>query len=220
MIALLVIGNGRTDFLSQAVRSARDWLPPVDRLLMVDDSGDLAVRKHLDQTYRDFTITHHHENQGMAAAVQAGFDMVLDTGAEYVFWLEEDMVLCNRPPLWEAKKVLYESPQLAQMCFRRESTPGNQYEWSSGCQLNAITQQASFVYEWPTWTEHDFIFSMNPCLIPRNVLELGWDADNEAGMTAKLKEKGYRFGSWGHASDGQVWATHVGYAQRAAVWQL
>lgn len=219
MIALVVIGNGRTEYLRPVVNAAIEHLPGFDAYLMVDDSGDPQVRRQLDRWYPGWIIEHHAENRGMAAAVQSGFDLALDVGARHVFWLEEDMVLTDQPPIDEAITVLEQSPGLAQMCFRRAPVYGNQYEAAAGCQLSAIIAQAGRVFEWPTYTEHDFLFSLNPCLIPRRVLEAGWDADNEAGMTAKLREQGFMFGSWGHASDGQVWARHIG-ERRGPRWRL
>lgn len=221
MIGLVVVGNGRTSMLDQVVEAAFQWLPPFDRYLMVDDSGELDVRRHLDIMYPDFLIEHHAENRGMAAAVQTGFDLALDTGCRHVFWLEEDMLLTAAPPVEVAVDVLDTAPWLAQMCFRREPVAGNPAEQEFGDQLAAICAQARTVYDRDGWTAHDFIFSLNPCLIPRRILELGWDTGNEAGMTAVLSDPqwGYLFGSWGQPGDGQVWARHIG-GQRGAKWQL
>ena len=219
MIALVVIGNGRTDMLAQAVASAVQFLPAPAWLLMVDDSGDLGVRSHLDEMYPEFLIQHHDRNLGMAAAVQSGFDLVLSTSARFVFWLEEDMVLTAAPPVDEAVRVLDHHEWLAQMCFRREPVSVNVAEHEHGDQLAAICAQARTVSGHDGWTSHDWIFSLNPCLVPRRILEKGWDTGNEAGMTARLLDDGYLFGSWGGPGDGQAWARHIG-DRRGAAWQL
>jgi len=219
MIALVVIGNGRTDMLAETVASAVEFLPAPAWLLMVDDSGDLGVRSHLDETYPEFLIQHHDRNLGMAAAVQSGFDLALSTSARFVFWLEEDMVLTAAPPVDEAARVLDHNDWLAQMCFRREPVSGNPSEAQHGDQLAAICEQAKWSRGDAGWTSHDFLFSLNPCLIPRRILSLGWDKNNEAGMTSRLMQEGFLFGSWGRPGDGQSWARHIG-DRRGAKWRL
>lgn len=223
MIALLVIGNGRLEMLNQAVDAALSHLPPMDHLLMVDDSGDRGVARDLARTYPDFTIESHVTNLGMARAVQAGFDLVHDTDAEFVFWLEEDMVLTAAPPVDDAIAVLETHPRVAQMYFRRG--PQHPLEIECGCVLEAMCVQASESRVHERWTEQTHIFAMGPCLIPRRVLEVGWPAGpigvgNEAGMTDRLAAKGFRFGAWGTPGDGQVWHDHIGYGARGAAWQL
>jgi hypothetical protein len=65
---------------------------------------------------------------------------------------------------------------------------------------------------------HTRCFSLNPCLIPRAVLELGWPDGNEAEMTTLLVSKGYRFAVWGSRQDGPR-VEHTGQ-NRAAGWRL
>jgi glycosyltransferase involved in cell wall biosynthesis len=219
MIALVVVGNGRIDYLAEAVASAVQFLPAPSWLLMVDDSGDLEVRKHLDATYPEFLIQHHDQNRGMAAAVQTGFDLALSTSCRYVFWLEEDMVLTQPPPIGDAVWALDQHQWLAQMCFRREPVSYNPVEAHFGDQLAAICDLAQWSRQDGDWTSHDFLFSLNPCLIPRRIMSLGWDKDNERGMTDLLACSGFTFGSWGHPGDGQSWARHIGHT-RGAAWQL
>ncbi len=221
MTALLVIGNGRTDLLHKTVAAAEKYLPAFDHLLMVDDSGSYEVRTELAVEYPDFVIEHHMVNRGMAKAVQAGFDLVLSTDARWVFWLEEDMELTAEVPVAAAVLALQSDPDLAQMCFRRD--PADPTEMPD--QLTAICGRSPHVTTAPQYTTYDYLFSMGPCIIPRHILEYGWPAGpigvgNEDGMTRKLLEKGYRFGSWGHPGDGQSWGRHAGYAKRGAAWQL
>jgi hypothetical protein len=206
--------------LAETVASARKYLPAPAWLLMVDDSGDLGVRSHLDETYPEFLIQHHDRNLGMAAAVQTGFDLALATSARYVFWLEEDHQLIRDIPVEDAIRALGEDQSLAQMCFSRE--PCDPSEGTD--QLAAVLSHASEHGVTDTHTWHDYLFSMIPCLIPRRVLELGWPAGpigvgNETGMTLRTREHGYRFGAWGHVGDAP-YVRHIGYASRGAAWKL
>jgi glycosyltransferase involved in cell wall biosynthesis len=215
-IALLVIGNGRLDYLHDVVDSALEHLPELGAYLMIDDSGDTTVRRELDRHYPDFDIWHHDQNLGMARAVQNGFTHALSSGAEYVFWLEEDMRIVRPVPVCAARDVLDHDDQIAQMLFARQPLTPEEHEL--GGVHGAFRGLASHYKEWSVWAEHDWIFSLNPCLIPRRVLEDGWDRDNEAGTTARLKAAGYLFGVWGHAGD-EPYVEHIGVG-RGKKWQL
>lgn len=219
-IALLVIGNGRTDYLADVVASAREHLPAVAYYLMVDDSGDPDVRRHLDTQYPEFLIEHHDQNRGMAAAVQTGFDLVLATSARYVFWLEEDHLLIRDIPLGDAVEALEHDQTLAQMTFSRE--PCDPTEGTD--QLAAILAQSANCGVTDTHTWYDYLFSMVPNIIPRRVLELGWPAGplgvgNESGMTSRCLDAGYKFAAWGRVGQ-PAYVRHIGYASRGKAWQL
>ena len=217
--ALVVVGNGRLNYLQQAVQAALDMLPDPDYHLMVDDSGDAEHGDQLDSIYPNWHIVHHETNRGMAAAVQTGFDLVCDSDADFAFWLEEDMLLTREPPIHAAMDILYKNDHVAQMCFRRATVWGNEYEDRHKDVLAALCAQSTTVADHGCWTEYDALFSLNPCLIPADICQIDWDPGNEAGMTRKLCGQGYTFGSWGNRTFAEHWVTHIG-EQRAAQWQL
>jgi hypothetical protein len=73
------------------------------------------------------------------------------------------------------------------------------------------------------WVEQSDIFSLNPCLIPRWVRELGWPSGpigvgNESGMTARCAKAGLRFAFWGEKNTSPH-VTHIG-ASRSSGWAL
>jgi hypothetical protein len=219
-VALLVIGNGR-DFIHHTIEAVDTHVSyPLSDRLMVNDCPRLEWREMLEGRYPDFTIA-HVGGQGMAKAVQAGFDLVLAHDADYVLWIEEDMLVVRDLPVAAAVEALENNPRLAQMGFPRDHpdpTEGDD-------QLGAILSQAdNWGDDCPGYVWHDYLFSMFPCVIPRRVLELGWPAGpigvgNEAGMTARTLDAGYVFGCWGHVRQ-EPFARHVGYADRAASYAL
>lgn len=217
--ALTVIGNGRFDYLTKVVDAALNYLPKPDYKLMVDDSGDPEHGYQLDSLFTDWHIVHHGTNRGMAAAVQTGFDLVCDSDADFAFWLEEDMLLTRTPPLRAAMDILDMNGHIAQMCFRRQTVWGNPYEEQHGDVLIALCAQSTTIVDHGCWVEYDALFSLNPCVIPADICQIDWDPGNEAGMTSKLLEQGYRFGSWGNRSLQEHWVTHIG-EQRGPKWQL
>lgn len=201
MIHAVIVANNRPDYLHQ-VLAALDAHHPTLPHTLVDDTNHI----------------------GMAKNVQAAWDAFLDTDAQYLLHIEDDMELLKPLPLWGAISALQQDPHLAQMCFRREPWWGSPAEMAHGDQLTAICEQATTVQDRGAYTAHDFLFSLNPCLIPRDIVEMGWPAGplgvgNEAGMTTKLRTLGYMFGSWGHPGDGNVWARHIG-EQRGEQWAL
>jgi hypothetical protein len=207
-ICLVVIGNGRLDYLHQTVAAADKYLPPVNYRIMVDDSGDPVVRDHLDCFFPTYEHHHHDTNRGMAAAVNTGFHAAHVTGAQWTVWLEEDMVLQTDLPVHAAIRELTAHPTVAQMLFQRQ--PITPQETESGSVLGAMGD----THDHGLWSSQHHIFSLNPCVIPRHIVELGWPAGNEREQTDRLLADGWKFGVW----HGQ-YVEHIGES-RAAAWQL
>jgi hypothetical protein len=193
--------------------------------LYLDDCVE-SVRRNLPVTYADMlchTVYDLDHRLGMAGAVQAGFDWVLSTDAEYVLWIEEDF-LFDELPLAEMRYVLDRNPHLAQVVLKRQ--PWSDYEKAAGGQIetnpSAYTQCKAFGRN-VSWVEHSTLFSLNPCLIPRRVVELGWPSGpigvgNETGMTEKCVDAGYRFAYFGRIEDPPR-CEHVGHV-RGSGWRL
>lgn len=221
MTALVVIGNGREAYLHRAIESAEQYLPNIDLRIMVNDTGDPGYAERLDANYPNFdALIHHGSNLGMAAAVQSGWNAALMFGAENVFHLEEDFILTAPIPLGEMRVVLEFRRDLASITLKRPPWAGIEVEL--GDQLAAICSLAEH-REDPPVTRHKHIFSLNPSLIPRRVIEQGWPSGplgvgNEAGMTTMLLAEGYWFSVWGTVEDPPLCA-HIGY-ERGSEWQL
>lgn len=221
MIVLLVVGNGRLEYFHDTVKSTRDYLGNVDAKVMVDDSGSQEVAGELRAFYPGWHHVTHEENRGMAAAVNSGWQAALELDADYVLHIEEDMKLVSEVPLTRACQIV-DQDDIAQVLFRRQ--PISPEEQASGCVLATLCANSNHVSEEHDYTTYDALFSLNPCVIPRRVLEMGWPAGpigvgNETGQTNKLLAAGYKFAAWGHAHDGQVMVEHIGHT-RAEAWQL
>jgi hypothetical protein len=217
-LAVLVIGNGR-EYIHEVIPSIRDYiLSPISARLMIDDSGSDEWGAMLDERYPEFVVR-HTGGVGMAAAVQCGFELALEYDPDVVWWNEDDMLLCRCIPITDAARGLERYPEVAQMCFRRapfDSSEGDD-------QLKAILAQAPNVVEYDEFVAHDFLFSLNPTLIPKRILGMGWPSGpigvgNEDGMTARLLDAGFLFGQWGHVGD-EPFAEHIGH-RRGAGWRL
>lgn len=221
--AALIVGNGRGEYLEQVERSIRDHVyVPIRYRVMVNDSRDDEYREWLEERYPDWTLI-HTRGAGMAGAVQAGWAAC--TEADFVLHIEEDMLLTRRLPVAEAAAVLWSHPMsIAQMCWRREPWWGSPEEVLYGDQLAAICAQATTVQQRAGYTLHDFLFSLNPCLVPKQIIRLGWPSGplgegNESGMTARCRDLGFLFGSWGSPDVHESWARHIG-EERGVGWSL
>lgn len=207
-LALCVIGNGRLGYLHQAVKAALHNTGHIDHYLMVNDSGDEQTAYTLAGVYPQFVIRSHPENLGMARAVQAGFDLVLSTDATHVLWVEEDMVIRVPLPIQSAITELDHNPHVAQMLFQRQPLTDGEIEGGS------VLAGMGYTTDHGDWSEQRHIFSLNPCIIPRVILQHGWPPGNEREMTIRLLDRGYTFGVW-HGER----VEHIG-VERAAQWQL
>jgi hypothetical protein len=212
-IALVVIGDGRFDYLTQTL-AALDANVPVDSFfprIMVNDSG---LGPDYDRQLYDLAPEWLHINHpgrfGMRMAVISGWQAALDSGSDYAFWLEEDFIV-QRPPLLQLMKALLEyDSTLAEVTLRRQ--PWNDQERAWG---NLFGDDARFTQR-SQWVEHDVIFSLNPSLIPRRTLELGW-AGGENEMMTRCREHKMKCAFWGQKTD-EPDVIHIGY-DRGQGWR-
>lgn len=171
--------------------------------------GTFAVSKIVDD--RDHLL-------GLAGAVRAAWTWALDLGADYLWHQEEDWRYERYVNVRSIRVVLERNPQLAQIILRRGIEYGNQHEIDAGGWMEAnpsvYTERQTGDHR---WCEHREIFSLNPCLIPRRILQMGWDDDNERGFTQRCLDAGYTFGVWGPL-EGPPHITHTG-AVRGNGWR-
>lgn len=192
-IVLLVVANNRPEYLT--------------RILVSIDKYLTAMPSHIQDDV---------DHQGMAVNIQAGWSHMLQWDWDFLLHMEDDMELLAPLPLYGAAEALCKRPHVANMIFQRQ--PWNDIEREAGGVHAAIKKLAPNYIDHGTWGEHDHIFSLNPCLIPRHIVERGWPKGNEAEMTAKLLADGYTFGIWGQPTDAPI-IDHIGI-ERGPGWKL
>ena len=192
-------------------------------VIVVSDRGDLYLPECLANIGEALPEAHillvddQEHRMGMAGAVRRGMEMALAEDFDCVFWVEEDFRLNKRPPLEEMCLLLAVEPQCAQVVLKRQ--PWSVEEHQAG----GIIEMAPNDYIDRTtgdinWLEHRRIFSLNPCLIPRWVLERGWPDGNEAEQTERLVADGASFAFYGKREDPPL-VQHVGH-ERGSGWRL
>lgn len=193
MIVCGVLTDGRDDLLTQTLASALEHLAgQIDHLYVIHD---------------DFN------RKGLAGAVQTLWAHAVGVGADYLFHLEDDWTF-RSPVDLDAMRSLVDREHLAQLVLQRQALTSDEHA------AGGVAAHPHWVQR-DGWIEQADIFSLNPCLIPRWVLEQGWPSGplgvgNETGMTARLA--GERFGFLGEKHQ-TPHVQHIGN-HRSAEWQL
>lgn len=143
---------------------------------------------------------------GFAGAIQAGWDMALEAGAEWIFHLEADFTF-NRPvPLDAIRELLAARPYLLQVALVRQAW--NERERRAGGVLAADPDNFT---PRDGWIEHCKFFTTNPSLYPASTARRGWPQVNQSegifALTAFASDPALRSAYWG---DGSEWVTHIG----------
>ena len=211
-----ILTDGRAELFEQTVKSARENLYGVDFWFVVNDSGDPNYHIWAKRLAPDMHHVNHPVRRGLAGAVQSVWDQALGTDCDYLFHLEGDFTILTPIDVGELACLLGSHPHLAQLVLQRQALSPAEVE------AGGVAAHAHWV-EAPGFVQQTDIFSLNPCLIPRHVLEYGWPegplgVGNETGMTNRLREDGYWFAFYGtKTSSPQV--EHTG-SYRSDGWKL
>lgn len=219
-LAVLVITDGRRNCMQRTMESwSRSWDGPVADVTIIDDSADATYAEWLEANYgRRAHIVHNPIRLGFGGAIQEGWDALRESGAEWIFHLEDDFLFQRPVPVRAMLEVLGAHPYLAQMSLRRQ--PWGPEEVAAGGYI-AMHRDA---YEerdvdGTRWLEHRLFFTTNPSVYSGDLTELGWpDGDESEGVFAHrvlgqgfadVKPGAVRFGVWGPLED-EPWVTHIG----------
>lgn len=156
-------------------------------------------------------VDDRHHRLGLAGVVQTAWTWALGTGCDYLFHIEEDFRFTNPLNLLEMAKILDAVPHLAQLVLKRQ--PWSDEEKRAGGQIEVAPSE--FV-DCDGYVEHTRLFSLNPTLIRREVLELGGGL--EADITQRCLDAGYSFAYFGKRDDPPR-CEHVGQI-RGSGWHL
>lgn len=177
-LALVVISDRGERYLPQCLAAAEQWLThPIAKTVIVQDP--------------EHTMT-------ASGAVRHAW---LQVDADFVFHLEEDFLLTEPVDIRAMAQVLKSEPKLAQLVLKRQPWNTSEIEANDllGCwSPSEYTDRRTVGHD---WVEQRRLFSLNPCLIPREVIDLGFPEGSERGFTELLLAAGYRFGYWGKSTD-------------------
>lgn len=177
---LLVMTDGRTDLLAQAVASAEEQLAGEFTAKVIhDDTGDDEYRDALRDEFYDFEIIGQPTRQGFGGAIRSAWAHISDLPGRFVFHLEDDFTFNEPVPLDDMARVLDRNPHLRQLALRRQ--PWNPQEAAAG----GIVEQDPDAYREcsdgiAVWLEHRKFFTTNPSLYRRSLTRRGWPEGDQS----------------------------------------
>lgn len=183
-IPLIVLTNGRP-CIHDTVAAARQHLTGWSRLIIVDDSGDEAHRRHLFDALHPQTLRPVAEGK---AGYNAAMKTVWDVARNYpdgVFFLEDDFLLESPIDTAQLKALTDYNPALAQVALLRQ--PWWQFEVDAGGLIPALETQGHQFQDCTAnngtaWTQHRAFFTGNPSYIPARTFQHDWpDGDYSEG---------------------------------------
>lgn len=189
-VCLLRIGDGRDDVHELSMASLLANLPPVERVVTVDDRG--------------------HE-LGFAGAIAQGWRQVLLTRCEWVFHAELDFLYNEPIPLRAMIELLEAESHLVQVALKRQ--PVNEEECAVGGIVEANPDDFRQRVEGGViWTEHRRFFTTNPSVYFTRLCRHGWpQVPQSEGMFTRrlLEDPDARFAFWGGKYDPPM-VEHIG----------
>lgn len=191
-LCLLLIDDGREDYLSRCLASLESAQDAIDETVTVQDPNHVL---------------------GFAGAIERGWEQVRALDCDWVFHVEGDFTFPTRPPLEGMIALLREREDLAQVALKRQAV--NQRELAAGGVVEADPDDFATHYSnVAVWTEHRRFFTTNPSVYPASLCELGWPQGprSEGRFTHDLLDRGYSFALWGGKFDPPR-VQHIGMAR-------
>ncbi len=214
-VLLLVMADGRGDYLANTLDSAADMLcgDIIARTVIHDDSGDDHHRAWLRGMFPEATVIGVGSRLGFSNAMNRAWRYVARQPQQFVFHLEQDFTFTRPVDLRELVRVLGYNPHLQQIALRRQ--PWNGREHAAGGVVEADPAAFTDLRDPVTgaeWLTHRLFWTCNPSLYRRDLTRLGWPpgADSERRFGRRLfRDPRARCAYWGGRND-SPWVTHIG----------
>lgn len=224
MIALVVIGDGRDEYLRPCIESMHHLTGPISERWMYDDTGDALYRADLQHRYPDWHHINGGPRQGCAGAFQQVWHQVrAGTQARFVFLVEQDFVFLRTIDLASMAELLDERPYLAEIALRRqpwnehEKAAGGIVEWHPDWYLDRHDDTGR------SWLEQRAFFTTNCPLFRTSLLSVPWPDSrprcySEGTFHQDLMRDGtpevpgdqVTYAYWGTRDSG-IWVEHIGH---------
>lgn len=214
MIALLLMTDGRTEYIHQTITSSASMLKgPITERWMHDDSGDEGYRQWLCSNFPFFTPIGEGPRKGFGGAYAFAWKTLSEKSkASFIFGLEDDFTFNREVPLEDMVKVLEDNPHVYQMALRRQ--PWNSEEIKAGGIIERWPEDFEEIEQGGlVWLEHRRWYTTNPNLYRRSLLDREWpvtkDAEGHFGFKIFAEDPTAKCGFWGQKTD-PPWVEHTG----------
>lgn len=221
-IAIVIIGDGRDEYLKRCVPSLQHVTGNITERWMYDDTGNQAYRNSLQVRYPEWRHINGGPRQGCAGAFQQVWSQVAaGTRADYIFIVEQDFEFHRHIDLDAMGRLLRERPYLAEVALRRQ--PWNEIEKAAGGIVESHPDWYIDMHDHGMdWLEHGAFFTTNCPLFRTSLLQVPWPAHrpgcySEGTFHQTLMRDGIpgvpgsqvRYAYWGSRDSG-TWVEHIG----------
>lgn len=216
---LVVLTHGNSETLGATVRSFCEMVMPRPEKVVEHADGTDAITRDLYTDLwpsADLRFSRAIPSVGFCGATRRAWQMAIEPGPEYVFWLEHDFSFKRLLDLWPLARVLDANPQLAQMSLMRnavneeEKAAGGVFERHAERWTQRFSNYETGASSYP-WLEHDICLTTNPSLMKREFMQKNpwpdYPSQCEGRFSEDLRQRGYLFGTWG---SGEVYVEHTG----------
>lgn len=217
-IALLVITDGRKEYIHKTIESASLNLEgPMGPMFMFDDSGEELHRRWLRINFPNFELIYKPIRQGAGGAINSAWEHIKQYDFDYVFHLEDDFTFNRKIPLNDMIRVLENNSNVFQMALRRQAWNNNEIEAGG-----VIEQWPDKFHQQDGWISHRMFFTTNPSVYRKLLIETRDYPDikdSEGHFTVSIKESDpdNLFGYWGQKTDAP-WVTHIGSLRKGSMY--
>lgn len=192
MINLVVVTDGRQQYLDQCMPSLNMIVGPVANRFMFDDSGDDDHRRHLVRKYPEWMVIGDGPRKGFTKTMVDVWRVMAIQPQQWYFHIEGDFVFPDLVDLGSMQRIMVQNPHLVQLALLRQ--PWNREEHIAGgyIQLNPshfVERDCNGI----TICEHRKFFTTNPHIARRSVCTTGWeDCEQSEGHTSiRLFRQGF-----------------------------
>jgi hypothetical protein len=209
---LVVLTNGR-DCLRETLEAFRERVhpQPTEAVFVVDGGVSRALELVTPWNAVPWTVERLCPPIGFCRGTAYAWAYASADGPEFVFWLEDDLVIQREVELEPLAEVLRAEPRLTQMALMRG--PANAAEkLAGGCRALRPDLYEEVDGLWlASRTNHS-----TTCSLMRRSFMLAepwpsYERECEGRFSIDLLERGYYFGVWGL---GEPWVEHIATDQR------
>jgi hypothetical protein len=209
MVTLLIMTNGRREYLKRTLSTLGKLHGNFSRILIHDDSGDDNYHSWLKQFNYELATTNR---VGFAGAMISAWQKLKEDSNEWIFHLEEDFLIMDDVYVGDMINVIKHNNHIKEIVLLRQPIGGR--ERRKGGIIASHPEQ----YEDKTdgtnyWLEHRVNFSCNPCVYKKSLIyEYSWPnmpySERKYGRML-FEDPNAKCAYWGKRTDPpKVW--HIG----------
>ncbi len=183
-VLLGVIGNGRKALLDKTLASLKENVNyPFLNKIMINDTGRTGYALQLEEQYAgEWHIISHQFNEGLSGSIRSLWAAARLYDVDYIFHVEEDFTFNQPIDIDSMRNILEFNPNIAQVALKRQPCNPAEIEVGGFMQQDPDSYEVSGLRsldgddsDWVFHAKHRNFFTLNPCLYPRWVIDLGWE---------------------------------------------